>query len=107
MQSGAGALVAATYSLPAELPPARPDQQVHVVTTPRDTVEKICNCSSTPSGISVDWMEGNRKNIRHFTHTEPAAMTISLPDLVCHPELFRIDLPKNRIWLSQVGRGAY
>ena len=78
-----------------------------MVADARDTVEKICNCSETYSGVSVDWMEGNRKNHRHFTRTELETMMIRVPDLIRNPELFRIDLPAMRIWMRQVGRGPY
>jgi len=78
-----------------------------VIAALRDTVEKICNCFKTYSGVGVDWMEGNRKNYRHFTHAELAAMMIRIPDLLRNPDLFRIDIPSNRIWLGQVGRGSF
>ncbi len=72
-----------------------------------DTVEKIYNCVQTETGVSMEWMEKKRKNIEHFTFQELETMRIKVPDLISNPELFRIDLQEHRIYISQIGRGAY
>jgi len=69
-------------------------------------VEKIYNCQETDTGISMDWMEGKRKNNEHFSFTELETMRIRTRDLISNPELFRIDLQEHRIYISQVGRGV-
>ena len=71
------------------------------------TVEKIYNCIKTDTGVSMEWMEGKRKNSEHFTFAELETMRIKVPDLISNPELFRIDLQEHKIYVSQVGRGAY
>lgn len=71
-----------------------------------DTVEKIYNCMKTETGVSMDWMEGKRKNNEHFLLSELETMRIKVPDLISNPELFRIDLLEHKIYVSQVGRGV-
>jgi hypothetical protein len=70
-------------------------------------VEKICNCVRTDTGVSLDWMDGKRKNNEHFSFPELAAMRIPIPDLISNPGLFRIDLQEHRIYVSQLGRSSY
>jgi len=70
-------------------------------------VEKIYNCAKTDTGVSMDWMEGKRKNNEHFTLSELETMRIRVPDLISNPELFRIDLQEHKIYVSQLGRGSY
>jgi hypothetical protein len=69
-------------------------------------VEKIYNCRATDTGISMDWMEGKRKNAEHFTFPELAEMRIRTPELISNPELFRIDLLEHKIYVSQQARGV-
>lgn len=71
------------------------------------TVEKIYNCIQTETGVSMEWMEGKKRIAEHFTFQELDTMRIKVPDLISHPELFRIDLQEHRIYISQVGRGGY
>jgi len=68
-------------------------------------VEKIYNCVRTDTGVSLDWMEGSRKNPEHFTFPELEAMRIPVQDLIREPALFRIDLQEHKLYRSQVGRG--
>lgn len=70
-----------------------------------DYVEKIYNCVQTDNGVSMNWMDGNRKNNEIFTTSELEIMRIKVPDLISNPELFRIDLQEHRIYVSQLGRG--
>ena len=70
-------------------------------------MEKIYNCIKTDTGVSMNWMEGQRKNNEHFTETELATMRIKVPDLISNPERFRLDLQEHKIYVSQFGRGSY
>jgi hypothetical protein len=70
-------------------------------------VEKIYNCVKTDTGVSLDWMEGRRKNPEHFTFPELETMRIPVLELTEEPMLFRIDLQEHKIYRSQVGRGSY
>jgi hypothetical protein len=70
-------------------------------------VEKIYNSVKTDTGVSLDWMEGKRKNNEHFSFPELAVMRIPVQDLISNPELFRIDLQEHRIYISQTGRSSY
>ena len=70
-------------------------------------MEKIYNCVKTNTGVSLDWMEGKRKNPEHFTFPELETMRIPVQDLIGDPVLFRIDLQEHKIYRSQVGRGSY
>jgi hypothetical protein len=70
-------------------------------------VEKIYNCVKTDTGVSLEWMEGKRKNSEYFTFPELEIMRIPLQDLLDNPVLFRIDLQEHKLYRSQVGRGSY
>ena len=70
-------------------------------------MEKIYNSIKTDTGVSLDWMDGKRKNNEHFSFPELASMRIKVQDLVGNPELFRIDLQEHKIYVSQVGRSSY
>ncbi len=70
-------------------------------------MEKIYNCQKTDTGVSLDWMEGKRKNHKHFLYPDLETMRIHIDDLISFPERFRIDLQERRIYVSQVGRGSY
>ncbi|PKL64734.1 MAG: hypothetical protein CVV32_06520 [Methanomicrobiales archaeon HGW-Methanomicrobiales-3] len=70
-------------------------------------MEKIYNCIQTDTGVSMEWMDGKRNIAEHFTFQELETMRIKVPDLITNPELFRIDLQEHKIYISQVGRGAY
>ncbi len=51
-------------------------------------------------------MEGKRENQEFFSFPELEEMRIKVPDLVEHPDIFRIDLQEHKIYLSQVGRST-
>jgi hypothetical protein len=70
-------------------------------------VEKIYNSVQTDTGVSLDWMDGKRKNNEYFSFPELVEMRIKVPDLISSPELFRIDLQEHKIYVSQIGRGSY
>jgi hypothetical protein len=70
-------------------------------------VEKIYNSVQTDTGVSLDWMDGKRKNNEYFSFPELVEMRIKVPDLISNPELFRIDLQEHKIYVSQIGRGSY
>jgi hypothetical protein len=70
-------------------------------------MEKIYNCVTTETGVSLDWLEGRRNNPEHFTFPELESMRIPAGELVAEPGLFRIDLQEHRIYRSQVGRSSY
>lgn len=70
-------------------------------------MEKILNCVKTDTGVSLDWMDGRRKNNEHFLYRDLETMRIHVQDLISNPELFRIDLHEHKIYVSQVGRGSY
>lgn len=70
-------------------------------------MEKIYNCVKTDTGVSLDWMEGKRRNPEHFTFPELETMRIPVLELTEKPVLFRIDLQEHKIYRSQVGRGSY
>jgi hypothetical protein len=70
-------------------------------------VERIFNCVKTGTGVSLDWIEGKRKNPEYFTFPELEIMRIPVQELVRSPVLFRIDLQEHKIYRSQVGRGSY
>jgi hypothetical protein len=63
-------------------------------------VEKIYNSVQTNTGVTLDWMEGKRKNSEHFTFTELETMRIPVRDLIGDPVLFRIDLQEHKIYRS-------
>jgi hypothetical protein len=67
-------------------------------------VEKIYNCIKTDTGVSMDWMAGERNNSEHFTFPELETMRIPVQDLIGEPVLFRIDLQEHKLYRSQVGR---
>jgi hypothetical protein len=68
-------------------------------------VEKILNCVKTDTGVSLDWMDGKRKNSEFFTFPELETMRIPVQELIEVPTLFRIDLQEHKIYRSQIGRG--
>lgn len=70
-------------------------------------MEKIYNSVQTDTGVSLDWMDGKRKNNEYFSFPELADMRIKVPELISNPELFRIDLQEHKIYVSQLGRGSY
>ena len=70
-------------------------------------MERIYNCAKTDTGVSLDWLEGERNNAEHFTFPELETMRIPVQDLIGDPALFRIDLQEHKIYRSQVGRGSY
>ncbi|MGA2917967.1 hypothetical protein [Methanoregula sp.] len=70
-------------------------------------MEKIYNSVQTDTGVSLDWMDGKRKNNEYFSFPELVEMRIKVPDLISNPELFRIDLQEHKIYVSQIGRGSY
>jgi hypothetical protein len=72
-----------------------------------DSVEKIYNSIIDDTGVSLDWMEGRWKHNEHFSFPELEIMRIRVPDLIGHPELFRIDLQEHKIYVSQAGRGSF
>ena len=67
----------------------------------------IYNCVKTNTGVSLNWMDGKRKNPAHFTFWELETMRIPVQNLIGNPVLFRIDLQEHKIYRSQVGRGSY
>jgi hypothetical protein len=70
-------------------------------------VEKISNCVKNETGVSLDWMEGKRKNTGHFGFPDLETMRIPVQELIDEPTLFRIDLQEHKLYRSQIGRGSY
>jgi hypothetical protein len=70
-------------------------------------VEKISNCVKNDTGVSLDWMEGKRKNTEHFGFPDLETMRIPVQELIDDPALFRIDLQERKLYRSQIGRGSY
>ena len=70
-------------------------------------MEKISNCVKNDTGVSMDWMEGKRKNTGHFAFPDLETMRIPVQELIDEPALFRIDLQEHKIYRSQIGRGSY
>jgi hypothetical protein len=69
-------------------------------------MKNVFLCKKTDTGVSLVWMEGNRENQEFFSFPELEEMRIKVPDLVEHPDLYRIDLQEHKIYLSQVGRNT-
>ena len=69
-------------------------------------MEKIYNCIKTDTGVSMDWMKGDKKNNEYFSFQELETMRIQVQDLVSKSELFRLDLQEHKIYVSQAGRIA-
>lgn len=70
-------------------------------------MEKISNCVKNDTGVSLDWMEGKRKNTEHFAFPDLETMRIPVQELIDDPTLFRVDLQEHKIYRSQIGRGSY
>ena len=71
------------------------------------TWKKSHNCVKNDTGVSLDWMEGKRKNPEHFTFPDLENMRIPVQELIDDPALFRIDLQEHKMYRSQIGRGSY
>jgi hypothetical protein len=67
-------------------------------------MENVFNCKKTDTGVTLVWMEGKLEKQEFFSFPELEEMRIKVPDLIEHPNLFRIDLQEHKIYLSQVGR---
>ena len=60
-------------------------------------MEKISICVKTDTGVSLDRMEGNRRNPEPFMFPELETMRMPVQDLIRDPVLFRIDLQERKI----------
>ncbi|MHB8052123.1 MAG: hypothetical protein ACYDEZ_02295 [Methanoregula sp.] len=69
-------------------------------------MENVFNCKKTDTGVTLVWMEGKLEKQEFFSFPELEEMRIKVPDLIEHPNLFRIDLQEHKIYLSQVGRST-
>lgn len=69
-------------------------------------MKNIFKCKKTETGVTLVWMEGKREIQEFFSFPELEEMRIKVPDLVEHPDLYRIDLQEHKIYMSQVGRST-
>jgi hypothetical protein len=69
-------------------------------------MKNVFKCKKNETGVTLVWMEGKQEKQEFFSFPELEEMRIKVPDLVEHPDLFRIDLQEHKIYLSQIGRST-